>query len=184
MCDFNTTGVPGDFENERTSVNDPVFFFVHAAFDALFDDWRRAYDERHRQLRKTHQAPAPARSPAASSPAAEAILRLLRADLDVCARRQPQTWTRHRFAPWLTEDAPLRALLALQRADDEDEDPKRTSTVPTTAANSNSTGNTTSNGTTSTSAAAPQRPPPRDPKKNTTQPVRSARLPPKGTQRK
>jgi len=38
-CD--RAAAPGDFENERTSVNDPAFFFVHAAFDALFDDLQR-----------------------------------------------------------------------------------------------------------------------------------------------
>lgn len=34
---------PGDFDSSRASLNDPVFFFVHAAFDQLLDDFHHNF---------------------------------------------------------------------------------------------------------------------------------------------
>jgi len=94
-CDANTThlAVPGDFENGRTSVNDPVFFFVHAAFDVLFD----AYRERHDALR-----------PAGAPDAVDKLWAALRLEADPCARQD--AWRRHRYAHFLGNATAFRDL--------------------------------------------------------------------------
>lgn len=44
-CRDDAPGTPGDFDNERTSPNDPAFLVIHAAFDALVDDFAHTFPD-------------------------------------------------------------------------------------------------------------------------------------------
>ncbi|KAJ8614499.1 hypothetical protein CTAYLR_000762 [Chrysophaeum taylorii] len=80
-------GMPGDFENERTSVNDPVFFFVHAAFDKALDDFQRSYDARATFYDDD----------VADGPFAVALWHAFRRAIDPCIRHSYAWISTHRF---------------------------------------------------------------------------------------
>ena len=95
-----TRRTPGDFENGRASANDPVFFMVHAAFDAALDDWLRAGD-----------APPPGSDRADVAAAAAGLVR----ELEPCR----ESLGAHRFAATLFDEGRLRRLL-LEAVDSRD----------------------------------------------------------------
>jgi len=92
------TRVPGDFENARTAVNDPVFFFIHAAFDDLLDTFLHRNDIKETPPPTNHSRNADI----------DHLWRNLRHAIDLCIRQGD--FLHHRFRPFFFDYAHFSTL--------------------------------------------------------------------------